>query len=242
MQRMKNVSFMKGGVAVGLFVSLTACNASLPIVGDVGPGRLMEMKAESDREKQRQKEEEERKVAEAERQKEQAIEDEKRKVAAAEREAELEAKKKKAEKSEQVVLSELGLAITVPGDVAYEPHHTNKYGDPALFLSGEASGFALIVTDAKNDRYGLTERMRSQMGEFTYGIDIIRTDENKEGGWILEYSYPEYFNDGTRAGTGYGIFSRQMVGGRKVNCLIAGESEQEIGRAIEACESLKPAG
>lgn len=158
-----------------------------------------------------------------------------------------EAKKKDEEakalaaKEQELVIPELGIKVKVPGDVTAKKRDVSSYGTPDIFLEGKASYFALIITDATKDRYGLAERLTKQQSEFRYGIDVIRQGEKPGGAWEFEYSYPLYFQDGTSAGTEMGYFARKVVGGKKYNCLLSGLSQKKLDAVIDACESIAPA-
>lgn len=158
-----------------------------------------------------------------------------------------EAQKKEAEakalatKEQQLFIPELGIKVTVPGDVTAKKRDNTAYGSPDVLLEGPASYFALIITDATKDRYGLAERLTRQQSEFRYGMDVIRQGEKPGGSWEFEYSYPLYFQDGTSAGTEMGYFSRKVVGGKKYNCLLSGLSQKKLDAVIEACDSIAPA-
>jgi hypothetical protein len=177
-----------------------------------------------------------------------AIEEERQRRAAeqaARKEAEAEARKQaeaRAKIPQKLKVAELGIEVTVPGDVACQPHTSTAYGDPALLLKGPVSRFALILTDAGSDRYGIDERIRKQRSHFTYGIDVVRRKARGDGSWEFEYSTPTYFTDGKRAWDEMGVFARRVVGGKKYNCLIAGLSSQKaLDEAVKACLSIKPA-
>jgi hypothetical protein len=180
----------------------------------------------------------------------QAEEQARRQQAAAEeqarrKQAEEEARKQaeaKAKVPQKLRVAELGVEVTVPGDVEYKPHHSPAYGDPALLLSGPVSHFSLILTNAGSDRYGLDDRIRKQRSQFTYGIDVVRKKQRGDGSWEFEYSTPTYFNDGKRAWDEVGVFARRVVAGKRYNCLIAGLSSQKaLDEAVKACLSIKPA-
>ncbi len=164
-----------------------------------------------------------------------------RAVAAAaekERKAALEAK---AKNKATVKLTELGVALLAPGDVEVKKHDSDAYGTPALFVSGEASGFEVIVANAADDRYDLEQRIRRERAEYHWGMDVIRQKELKGGGWEFEFSYPEYYTDGRSAGSRMGYFSRQVVGGKKYNCFISAVNEAHLNDAAKACTSITAA-
>ncbi len=143
-----------------------------------------------------------------------------------------------ASKSQQLVVPELGIKITVPGDVTAKVRDVASYGSPDLILEGPASYFSVIVTDASKDRYGINERLTKQQSEFRYGMDVIHREEKPGGSWAFEYSYPLYYQDGTSAGTEMGYFSRVVVGGKKYNCLLSGLSQKKLEAVISACDSI----
>lgn len=147
----------------------------------------------------------------------------------------------KAKKNVPVKISELGVELLAPGDVIVKEHKADGYGANPRLLTGEVSRFDVIVTDAESDRYGIDERIRRHYSEFRYGVDIIRRADLPNGGWEFEFSYPEYFTDGTRAGTSMGYFSRRVVGGKKVNCFISGISDKVMNDVLKACQSVKVA-
>jgi hypothetical protein len=161
------------------------------------------------------------------------------------KEAEDEARKQaeaRAKVPQKLRVAELGIEVTVPGDVEYKPHTSTAYGDPALLLKGPVSHFALILTNAASDRYSLEERISRQRGHFTYGIDVVRRQKRGDGSWEFEYTTPTYFNDGKRAWDEMGVFARRIISGKKYNCLIAGlSSQQALDEAVKACLSIKPA-
>lgn len=146
-----------------------------------------------------------------------------------------------AEKEQELVIPELGIKVKVPGDVTFKKRDVTSYGTPDVILEGPASYFALIITDATKDRYGLAERLTRQQSEFRYGMDVIRKGEKPSGAWDFEYSYPLYYQDGTSAGTEMGYFSRKVVGGKKYNCLLSGLSQKKLEAVIDACDSIAPA-
>ncbi len=181
-------------------------------------------------------------VARAEQQQKDAVaraEQKKKDEAAA---ADAKAKRAELEKlaatTQSLVIPELGITLKVPGDVKAAKHRNNNYGDPSILLSGDASGFDLILTNAEGDRYGLDERLKRQMSEYRYGMDVIRKENAPNGAWDFEYSYPIYYQDGTRGGTEMGYFSRKVISGKKINCLIAGTSEAGLGKVIDACKTV----
>ncbi|GEM_PF-2871766 len=143
-----------------------------------------------------------------------------------------------AAKQQQLVVPELGIKITVPGDVTAKVRDVASYGSPDLILEGPASYFSVIVTDASKDRYGINERLTRQQSEFRYGMDVIHREEKPGGAWAFEYSYPLYYQDGTSAGTEMGYFSRVVVGGKKYNCLLSGLSQKKLEAVISACDSI----
>ncbi len=174
-------------------------------------------------------------VARAEQQK-------KNEAAAADAKAKRAELEKLAATTQDLLIPELGITVKVPGDVKASKHRNNNYGDPSILLTGGASGFDLILTNAEGDRYGLDERLKRQQSEFRYGMDVIRKDNvSKNGTWDFEYSYQIYNTDGTRGGTGMGYFARKVVAGKKLNCLIAGASEAGLGKVIEACKTVASA-
>lgn len=222
------------------------------------------MAQESEREKEQERQakiaENDRKAREEERKKQEALnkveaekraeadklrrEEEAKKAAAAKaaedkRIAEL---GEKAKKNNPVKISELGIELLAPGDVVVKEHKADGYGGSPRLLTGEVSGFDVIVSDAESDRYGIDERIRRHYSEFRYGVDIIRRGNLPNGGWEFEFSYPEYYTDGTRAGTSMGYFSRRVVGGKKVNCFISGVSDKLMSDVLKACQSVKVAG
>lgn len=221
------------------------------------------MAQESDRQKEQERQakiaEQDAKKREADRQKQAALdkaEAEKRaeeaKLARAEQEkkaaeakaiedkriAELAAK---AKKNAPVKISELGIELLAPGDVQVKEHKADGYGANPRMLSGEVSGFDVIVTNAESDRYDMNERITRHYSEFRYGVDVIRRNNLPNGGWEFEFSYPEYYTDGTRAGTSMGYFSRRVVGGKKINCFISGVSDKVLTDVLKACQSVKVA-
>jgi hypothetical protein len=141
------------------------------------------------------------------------------------------------------VIAELGVSIQVPGDVVSAPFAEKSYGDPAIDLTGEASGFRVVVTDASADTLGLEERKRQQQVDFTYGVQILRATPRPDGGWGIEYSDPVYSTAGERMGVEYGYFGRRVVGGKKYNCFHAGQtSPAQTAKLIAACDTLRAAG
>jgi hypothetical protein len=146
-----------------------------------------------------------------------------------------------ASKEQELFVPELGIKIKVPGDVKAKVRDVASYGSPDVMLEGPASYFALIVTDATKDRYGINERLTRQQSEFRYGMDVVRREEKPGGAWEFEYSYPLYYQDGTSAGTEMGYFSRKVVGGKKYNCLLSGLSQKKLEAVITACDSIAAA-
>jgi hypothetical protein len=140
-----------------------------------------------------------------------------------------------------VKVPELGMSLRVPGDVEVKPHHSDAYGTPAMLLSGEVSGFGVIVSNAAEDRYDFTQRLARHRSEFRYGIDVIRQNQGAGGTFEFEFSYPVYYNDGTRGGNQMGYFARKNVSGKKVNCFISGLSDRGISRVVEACKTVATA-
>ncbi|MBS2029775.1 MAG: hypothetical protein JST54_17880 [Deltaproteobacteria bacterium] len=182
-----------------------------------------------------------RKQDEDKRKQEAAAREEQRKKDAAAAKVKADELAAKAKTTQVVRLEELGVELQVPGDVKVERHDSDDYGSPGYMLTGDASNFSLIVTDASKDRFGLHERIRAEQTEFRFGIDVLSMKEGK-GGWSFLYSDPIYYNDGSRGGTEYGQWSRVSVGKQKLNCLIAGLSSQnELNRALDACQAIKAA-
>lgn len=163
--------------------------------------------------------------------------EEQRKKAEAAR-AELEAL---AKTTKTAKVSELGVTLKVPGDVEVESHRSGACGTPAMLLSGKASGFSVIVTNAADDRYDFAERLARHRSEFRYGIDVIRQNQGAGGTFEFEFSHPTSFTDGTRVGSERGYFARKNVGGKQVNCLISGVSDSALSRVIEACKTVATA-
>jgi hypothetical protein len=227
------IAFVTAAVAL----VLAGCSAQLRIPGiSLGGGQREESQAQAQPAKPADPEEAKR--AEAERTKREA--EERAKADEATRKAEQ--AKELAKKPQQLVIPELAIRITVPGDVAFKARDVSAYGSPDYILEGGASYFTLIVTDATSDRYGLAERLTKQMAEYRYGMDVIRKDQKPGGSWDFEYSYPLYFQDGTSAGTEMGYFSRKVVGGKKYNCLLSGlGSQKALDAVISACDSIAPA-
>lgn len=177
------------------------------------------------------------KVAQANR----AEEERKRAAAAAEQKEKQKALEAKAKVHQKLLIPELGITVDVPGDVEAKPHKSTAYGDPALLLEGEASHFELILSNAESDRYDLTQRVKKHGSDFTYGIDVIRQDQQANGEWDFEYSYPIYFTDGSRGGNQMGYFSRKVVQGKKYNCFIAGITEKRLGDIVKTCATIAKA-
>lgn len=170
---------------------------------------------------------------------------ERQKEAAKQEEARLAKEKELAAKAatkQTLVIPELGVRVTVPGDVEYRQHHSNNLGEPAVFLEGKASGFALILANAAEDRYGKRERMDKQLADFNYNLTFLRQQQKPDGSWEFEYVSTVYLADGSRAGQEFGYFSRRNIGKKKINCLISGLwGEKALTGVVKVCQGMAAA-